>query len=237
MSREKQLSIVEHLIEFRWRLFWCIGGFLILFISGLWLVRPFFQFVTRGFSQYLTVFGPQDVLWLYVRLSGLFAVTFSLPLWVYHAWRFIGPAFTSTRQHLVFYYMIASFSCFVMGLLFGYYVVLPALLQVLLSMAVGMLNVQLTATAYLDFMVHLCVPMACLFELPVLVAFLTELGIVTPLRLRAIRRYALFVLLVIAVCLTPADFISDLMMFMPLWGLYEVSIMVSHLILKRRERK
>lgn len=237
MGTDKKLSLVEHLAELRMRLFWCIGCFIVLFISGLWLVRPFFQFLTREFTHHLTVFGPHDILWLYVRLAALFAITFSLPIWVYHLWRFIGPAFSSASQHLVVYYMLASFVCFVLGLLFGYYIVLPALLQVLLSMASGMLMVQLTATAYLDFMMHLCVPMACLFELPVFVACLTEVGVVTPNSLRVMRRYALFMLLVIAVCLTPADFISDLMMFLPLWGLYEFSIIVSSIVVKRRERK
>ena len=80
-------------------------------------------------------------------------------------------------------------------------------------------------------------PLAVLFELPVVVSFLTSIGILTPEFLTRYRRYAYFVLLVLAVILTPADFISDLAMTAPLILLYEVSVTLSKLIYKRKQRK
>ena len=131
----------------------------------------------------------------------------------------------------------ATFVCFVLGLAFGYYFVSPAILEVLLKLGEGLFNTQITAQNYLTFLLHTTVPLAVLFEFPVVVSFLTSIGILTPVFLTRYRRYAYFVLLVLAVILTPADFISDLAMTAPLILLYEVSLTLSKLIYKRKQRK
>jgi len=95
-------------------------------------------------------------------------------------------------------------------------------------------NIQLTANNYLTFVLHTSLPLAVIFELPVAVAFLTSLHILTPQYLIKNRRYGYFILLVVAVVLTPADFISDLTMAAPLILLYEVSISVCKYVYKRR---
>ena len=107
----------------------------------------------------------------------------------------------------------------------------------LLKLGEGLFNTQITAQNYLTFLLHTTVPLAVLFEFPVVVSFLTSIGILTPVFLTRYRRYAYFVLLVLAVILTPADFISDLAMTAPLILLYEVSVTLSKLIYKRKQRK
>ena len=107
----------------------------------------------------------------------------------------------------------------------------------LLKLGEGLFNTQITAQNYLSFLLHTTVPLAVLFELPVVVSFLTSIGIITPVFLTHYRRYAYFILLVLAVILTPADFISDLAMTAPLILLYEVSVTLSKLIYKRKQRK
>ena len=130
--------------------------------------------------------------------------------------------------------MPATFILFVTGLSFGFFIVTPALLNVLLSFGNDLFNIQLTANNYLTFVLHTSLPLAVIFELPVVVAFLTSLHILTPQYLIKNRRYGYFILLVAAVVLTPADFISDLMMAAPLILLYEVSISVCKYVYKRR---
>ena len=123
-----------------------------------------------------------------------------------------------------------------MGLAFGFYLVAPALLQVLLNWSQELFETRLTVGNYLDFIFGVTLPLGFLFEMPVLVAFLTHIGLLSPKWLSAYRRYAYFVLLVLAVVLTPADFVSDLAMLVPLVGLYEMSILISHWILYRKRR-
>ena len=103
-------------------------------------------------------------------------------------------------------------------------------------MGEGLFETQLTAQNYLSFVFQTTLPLALIFELPVIIAFLTSIGLIGPELLIAYRRYAYFILLVLAVILTPADFVSDLAMTAPLILLYELSIAISKHIMKRKQK-
>ena len=180
--------------------------------------------MTQSFQQKLIVLGPNDILWIYIRLASLMAFTITLPYTVYHIWSFIKPGLKKEEARAVFVYIPASFLCFLVGLAFGFYFVTPALLQVLLGLGEGLFETQLTAQNYLSFVFQTTLPLALIFELPVIIAFLTSIGLIGPELLIAYRRYAYFILLVLAVILTPADFVSDLAMTAPLILLYELSL-------------
>ena len=234
---KKELTIIEHLVEFRKRLLAVIICFLLVFCISLLFADQVYQYITQGFSQKLIVLGPNDILWIYLRLASLMAFSLTLPYTVYQVWCFVRPALKTEEAGAIFVYIPATFLCFVGGLAFGFYFVTPALLQVLLGLGENLFVTQLTAQNYLDFVFQTTMPLALIFELPVIIAFLTSIGLIGPGLLVSYRRYAYFILLVLAVILTPADFISDLAMTVPLTVLYEVSIVVSKWIIKRREEK
>lgn len=234
---KKELTIIEHLVEFRKRLLAVIICFLLVFCISLLFADQVYQYITQGFSQKLIVLGPNDILWIYLRLASLMAFSLTLPYTVYQVWCFVRPALKTEEAGAIFVYIPATFLCFVGGLAFGFYFVTPALLQVLLGLGKNLFVTQLTAQNYLDFVFQTTMPLALIFELPVIIAFLTSIGLIGPGLLVSYRRYAYFILLVLAVILTPADFISDLAMTVPLIVLYEVSIVVSKWIIKRREEK
>lgn len=234
---KKELTIIEHLVEFRKRLLAVIICFLLVFCISLLFADQVYQYITQGFSQKLIVLGPNDILWIYLRLASLMAFSLTLPYTVYQVWCFVRPALKTEEAGAIFVYIPATFLCFVGGLAFGFYFVTPALLQVLLGLGENLFVTQLTAQNYLDFVFQTTMPLALIFELPIIIAFLTSIGLIGPGLLVSYRRYAYFILLVLAVILTPADFISDLAMTVPLIVLYEVSIVVSKWIIKRREEK
>lgn len=234
---KKELTIIEHLVEFRKRLLAVIICFLLVFCISLLFADQVYQYITQGFSQKLIVLGPNDILWIYLRLASLMAFSLTLPYTVYQVWCFVRPALKTEEAGAIFVYIPATFICFIVGLAFGFYFVTPALLQVLLGLGENLFVTQLTAQNYLDFVFQTSLPLALIFELPVIIAFLTSIGLIGPGLLVSYRRYAYFILLVLAVILTPADFISDLAMTVPLIVLYEVSIVVSKWIIKRREEK
>ena len=234
---KKELTIIEHLVEFRKRLLAVIICFLLVFCISLLFADQVYQYITQGFSQKLIVLGPNDILWIYLRLASLMAFSLTLPYTVYQVWCFVRPALKTEEAGAIFVYISATFLCFVGGLAFGFYFVTPTLLQVLLGLGENLFETQLTAQNYLDFVFQTTMPLALIFELPVIIAFLTSIGLIGPGLLVSYRRYAYFILLVLAVILTPADFISDLAMTVPLIVLYEVSIVVSKWIIKRREEK
>ena len=234
---KKELTIIEHLVEFRKRLLAVIICFLLVFCISLLFADQVYQYITQGFSQKLIVLGPNDILWIYLRLASLMAFSLTLPYTVYQVWCFVRPALKTEEAGAIFVYIPATFICFIVGLAFGFYFVTPALLQVLLGLGENLFVTQVTAQNYLDFVFQTSLPLALIFELPVIIAFLTSIGLIGPGLLVSYRRYAYFILLVLAVILTPADFISDLAMTVPFIVLYEVSIVVSKWIIKRREEK
>ena len=232
----KELTIVEHLVEFRKRLLAVVICFFLVFCVSLLFADQIYQYVTQSFQQKLIVLGPNDILWIYIRLASLMAFTITLPYTVYHIWSFIKPGLKKEEARAVFAYIPASFLCFLVGLAFGFYFVTPALLQVLLGLGEGLFETQLTAQNYLSFVFQTTLPLALIFELPVIIAFLTSIGLIGPGLLITYRRYAYFILLVLAVILTPADFVSDLAMTAPLILLYELSIAISKHIMKRKQK-
>lgn len=236
MARDKEQTIVEHLVEFRRRFIAVLVCFFLVFCVSFVFAGNLYQFLTAQFEQKLTVLGPNDILWIYVNLASITAFTVTLPFTVFQVWQFVKPALREGEAGAISAYIPASFFCFVLGLVFGFYFISPAILQVLLQLGDGLFETQLTAQNYLTFLLHTTVPIAVLFELPVIVAFLTSIGILTPRFLNHYRRYAYFILLVLAVVLTPADFISDLAMTVPLILLYEVSVLLSTLIYKRKRK-
>ncbi|MGT2799100.1 twin-arginine translocase subunit TatC [Streptococcus sp. zg-86] len=237
MHTKQELTVVEHLTEFRSRFIWTLSFFFVSFLISLYFSRSIYQFLTQGFSQKLIVLGPNDILWIYINIASLLAFTLTLPFLTYQVWAFVVPALDKGEARSIFWYIPAVFCCFALGLLFGFYLVSPALLQVLLSFGDGLFDTQLTAQNYLAFLLHTTIPMAVLFEIPVLVAFLTSLGILSPRFLVQYRRHAYFTLLVIAVVITPADFTSDLAMTVPLILIYEVSVGISKWLYRKKEKR
>lgn len=236
MDRKEQ-TIVEHLTEFRRRFLWVLGWFFLVFCGSLLYADSLYGYLTVGFKQKLIVLGPNDILWIYISLASLMAFSLTLPFMVYQMWAFIRPALEVKEARAILAYIPATFLCFVGGLAFGFYLVSPAILQVLLSLGENLFETQLTAENYLTFLFHTTVPLAILFELPVIVAFLTSIGLLQPKFLVQYRRYAYFLLLLVAVIITPADFISDLTMTVPLIFLYEISLLLSRRIARKKERR
>lgn len=234
MKYGDKVSTVEHLTELRRRLILSISFFVISFIVSLIWSADIYKFLTSNFSEKLIVLGPNDILWIYLTLAGICAITFTIPFACYQIWAFIKPALEHKEARALLAYIPAVFVCFSLGLAFGFFLVTPAILNVLLSIGDGLFNTQLTAQNYLSFVINTTLPIAVLFEFPVVVAFLTSLRIITPLFLTKNRRYAYFILIVVAVVITPADFVSDIVMSIPLILIYEISVIISKYIYKKR---
>ncbi|MDO4666381.1 MAG: twin-arginine translocase subunit TatC [Streptococcus sp.] len=234
---KKEQTIIEHLSEFRRRFLSILVCFAVVFIISLFFSADIYKWLTSSFHKKLIVLGPDDILWIYINLANLVAFSLTLPFMIYQIWEFIRPALQENEAISIFLYVPASFFCFLAGLAFGFYFVSPTILQVLLSLGKGLFDTQLTAQNYLAFLFHTTIPIAILFELPVIVVFLTSIGLLKPKFLVQYRRYAYFTLLVLAVVLTPADFVSDLSMAVPLILLYEVSVMLSKMVYKRKLKR
>jgi sec-independent protein translocase protein TatC len=166
-----------------------------------------------------------------VSIIAGFVVAF--PYIVWEIWRFIKPGlYSKERQYatgMVFY----TSALFIAGILFGYYIIAPLSINFLGSYQVSeLVRNQIDLNSYFSTLATLTLASGVVFELPILMYFLTKVGVVTPDLLRQYRRHAVVGTLIVAAIITPPDVSSQILVFFPLMALYEVSILVSALVLR-----
>src|SRR5690606_25706398 len=127
------------------------------------------------------------------------------------------------------------FLLFVLGFVFGYFMFIKLILPFLLSLNDGMFNELFTVEKYFRFLMRITIPFAILFEIPVILMFLTSLGVVTPKFLKKTRKYAYFILLIVGALVTPPDVVLQLAVAIPLFILYEISIYLATIVYRSEE--
>jgi sec-independent protein translocase protein TatC len=234
---DQEMSIVEHLSELRKRLIITAVVFLGFLTVGFVYTKDIYNFIVKDLDVKLTVLGPSDILWIYFVIAAVFAIVCTIPVAAIQIWLFVKPALLPHEQRVTLLYIPALFLLFVGGLCFGYFVILPFVLKFLIGLGDDMFQTMFTTEKYFEFVINMTIPFAVLFELPVVAMFLTSIGILNPVALQKVRRYAYFILIVIAVCITPPDFISDFSVAIPLLFIYELSISLSKIVYKRRMKR
>jgi sec-independent protein translocase protein TatC len=170
-------------------------------------------------------------------LASVIAIAGTIPVIAIQLWAFVKPALRPFERKVTLSYIPALFILFIVGLAFGYFVIFPMVLEFLVKMGADMFVTNFTADRYFSFIMNMTLPFGVLFELPAVVMFLTSLGIINPFVLAKIRKYAYFVLILIAIVITPPDFMSDFVVTLPLLLLYEISISLSKIVYKKRLKK
>ncbi|MEH7344538.1 twin-arginine translocase subunit TatC [Bacillus sp. JJ1532] len=234
---DKELNLVEHLDELRKRLIITIAAFLVFFVAGFMYVEEIYHWFVRDLDVKLIVLGPSDIIWVYFMIASVVAIAATIPVLALQIWLFVKPALSPVERRISLSYIPALFILFIVGLCFGYFVIFPTVLGFLVDLGGQMLETNFTAEKYFRFIMHMTMPFGVLFELPVVVMFLTSLGILNPYALAKIRKYAYFILIVIAIVISPPDFMSDFLVAIPLLFLYEISINLSKIVYKRKLKK
>lgn len=234
---DKELNLVDHLDELRKRLIITAVAFIAFFVIGFMYVEEIYSWFVRDLDVKLIVLGPSDIVWIYFMLATLIAIAGTIPVLAFQVWLFVKPALKPIEKKISLSYIPALFILFIVGLAFGYFVIFPTVLNFLVELSGDMLVTNFTADKYFRFIMNMTIPFGILFELPVVVMFLTSLGIINPYVLTKIRKYAYFVLIVISVIISPPDFMSDVLVTIPLLVLYEISINLSKIVYKRKMKK
>lgn len=170
---------------------------------------------------------------LHFEMSLTIGFILAFPYILWELWRFIEPALSKKEKAGAKGFIFYSTSLFTCGLLFGYYLITPLTLNFFSSYSVSdTLENQFTIQSYLSNLTSCCLSAAVAFELPIIIYFLSKIGIVTPKFLKKYRRHAIVILFIIAGILTPADPISIFLVAIPLLALYEISIIISKRVYK-----
>ncbi|MDH4619708.1 twin-arginine translocase subunit TatC [Brevibacillus sp. AY1] len=233
----QDMPFLEHLTDLRRRLMIVLGAFFGSLVLCFLFVDHIYQELARRSGEKLAILGPGDILSIYVKLSAVGAIAITIPIAAYQIWRFVVPALQERERTVALMYIPALFLLFLFGLSFSYFILFPMTYAFVLGLSNGNFDLVITANDYFTFMFNLCLPFALLFELPVVVLFLSHLGIVNPHRLAKMRKPAYFVLALVSITITPPDLLSDILVIVPLLVLYECSIGISCVIHRKRERE
>lgn len=170
----------------------------------------------------------------HIIVSLIAGIIFAFPYLLWEVWRFISPGLKTAERNMARWFIFAASLLFFIGVLFGYYVISPLSINFFLNYQVSgeVLNSP-TLSTYISLITSVLIACGAVFELPILVLFLTKLGIVTPKVLIAFRKHALVAALVLSAVITPPDIFSQVLVAIPILVLYELSIWISRIVIKR----
>jgi len=174
----------------------------------------------------------------HIWTSIFFGFIFAFPYIIYEVWKFLKPALYDNEKKNAKSFIIISSLLFFIGILFGYYVITPLSVNFLGSYTVAdEVKNNFDLNSYTGLLKASCLAAGFIFELPIIIYFLTKLGLVTPEFLRTYRKYALVLVLILAAVITPPDIISQVIVAIPMIILYEVSIKISKIVIRKQEKE
>ena len=228
-SFDDRLTLVEHLDELRTRI---VASAIVLAVAvGLcfWqnsLLLDIANEPLPGDLEPLT-FSPTEPFFTTIKLSIYGGLLLSLPVLLYQAYAYVLPAFSPYEKRLVLPFLLMVPFLFIGGVVFAYFVVMPAALDFLLEFNADEFNIEVRASEYYGFFVLSLISVGVLFQIPVGTLAVCRLGIVTPEQLARNRRYAVLVIAVAAMLLPGTDPVTMLLAMAPLYGLFELSLLLA----------
>jgi sec-independent protein translocase protein TatC len=239
---EVKESFMSHLVELRDRLLKTvvvlIAVFIVLFLypgpSVIYdfLAQPMLASLPQGTRMIAT--GVITPFMVPVKVTMLAAFMLSLPFVLYQAWAFVAPGLYRHEQQLALPLIVSSSLLFFAGMAFCYFVVFQTVFAFIASFAPQSITPAPDIEAYLNFVMSMFIAFGITFEVPIAVVLLVRLGIVTVEKLKEIRGYVVVAAFVIAAVITPPDVVSQFMLAVPLWILYEVGILFAKGIKARK---
>ena len=237
-----EMPFLDHLEELRRSILWSLAAIVIGTVIGFVLVQnfdimgllkePIAPFLPDG---KLHVTKPTDAFFVTLKLAVMIGLTLAAPVVFAQVWSFLSPALYEHEKRYITPFMIGALGLFIAGVLMAYLWVLPVALRILLTkFQADYLEYIITARDYFAFASQLIVAFGLMFEVPVVMVFLSAIGIVSPATFARQRPYALVVASILAALLTPPDVMSMMMLMMPVVLLYEVGILIGRLVWKKR---
>ncbi|AZV77624.1 twin-arginine translocase subunit TatC [Parasedimentitalea marina] len=253
--------LIEHLAELRNRLIHMVVAFLIGMIICFTVATPIFNFLTNPLCQVLADRGqdcdlifisPQEGFFVAIKVSLLGGLILSFPYLAMQVWRFVAPGLYKNEKGAFLPFLLASPFMFALGASFAFYVVTPLAYEFFLGFqqfgaggeavvdgTAAPLSVvfQGSAQEYLNLTIKFIVAFGMCFQLPVLLTLMGKVGLVSAEGLKSVRKYAVVAILLLAALVTPPDVITQVILFVVVYGLYEVSIMLVARVEVKREAK
>jgi len=236
---EKKLPLTAHLQELRKRLilsFIAVGAGFVLcyaFAESIFdiLAAPLLKMMPTGGSLIFT--SVAEAFFTYMKVAFIAGLMIASPFVLYQIWAFVAPGLYRHEKRYVVPFVLAGSFFFALGIFFGYYVALPVGFKFLLGFATDFIRPMPSMKEYLSFSMKFLLAFGLVFEFPVVLVLLARIGVVDAKTLARQRKYAILLIFIFAAILTPPDIISQIMVALPLMGLYELSILLSRIFGKK----
>jgi sec-independent protein translocase protein TatC len=235
MNSDRPLTLVEHLEELRARI---VKSLIFIIIFSLILysqIDKILPILIKPVGK-LVFIAPQEAFITKIKIAFFAGLFLASPFVLYQAWRFVSVGLRPHEKKYTLIFGPVSFILFISGCLFGYSVIMPIGIRFLLGFATDFITPMITISKYISFIVTLILAFGVVFELPLVLLFLTKIGVVTPGFLKERRKEAVVIVFIVAAFLTPPDVITQILMALPLIFLYELGILFSRLVYKRQLR-
>ena len=238
-TEDKNQPLIEHLIELRSRILHSIISVLIVFLPLFYFANDLYRYI----SEPLRVFLPEDSSMIATEVASPFLTPFKLslvlalfmamPYILHQVWSFIAPGLYKKEKRLALPILCSSIVLFYIGIAFSFFVVFPLVFGFFTSVAPTGVTIMTDINRYLDFVLKLFFAFGIAFEIPIATLLLIWSGATSAENLKRKRPYVVLGCFVIGMLLTPPDIISQILLAIPMWGLFELGIIFSILMKKR----
>lgn len=240
-SNENAQPILDHVAELRKLITYSVLSILVATILAFTLfldpIMSIFTAPIDALGMELNYMSVSEAFTTQMKVAFLAGILIAFPFVLFFIWRFIGPALYPHEKKAVLLVLPAAIGLFVVGVLFAYLIVLDLALSFFLITMSADLNAVISVSEYIKFVYGFVLPFGIAFELPLAIFFLSKLGLVSTTKLKSVRKYVFFGIVVLSAVVTPPDVLSQILLSIPLYGLYELSIVVAGMVEKGKAKK
>jgi sec-independent protein translocase protein TatC len=236
---DQEMPLVAHLTELRTRLLRCVGAVFLIFATLFYFAREIYTLVSEPLRRFLPegatmiAIDPASAFLAPLKLTMVIALFVSMPVILHQVWGFIAPGLYKHEKRIAVPLLTSSVLLFYAGMAFAYFLVLPLMYHFLIGAAPEGVTPMTDINSYLDSVLTLFFAFGVAFEIPVAVVLLIWIGIVDVAYLQKIRPYVIIGCFVVGMVLTPPDPLSQTLLAVPMWLLFEVGLFFGRLIRKR----
>lgn len=229
---DEKLTLIQHLGELRLRVAKSTILLIAVVITVYSFVNEIIPFLVKSVGKVVFI-APQEAFVTNIKVAFFVGLLLSSPFILYQVWSFVSSGLSLKEKKYVKIFAPFSFILFAVGFIFGYFIIMPLGMQFLLGFASDVVSPMITISKYISFIFSLSFAFALVFQLPIVILFLTKIGIVTPATLGRRRREAIVLVFITAAIMTPPDVVTQVLMALPLIFLYELGIIFSRIGYKK----
>jgi sec-independent protein translocase protein TatC len=238
---QREMSFLDHLEEFRWHIVKALAGLVIAtLLCGIYaefIVQELLLMPLRTAGLRAQVLTPYGIVLLYMQAVLICGFILSMPNTLFWLWRFVAPGLLPRERRYIRWVVAFTTLCFFAGIAFSYFIIMPTALNFFANFGTKEIELNISIDRYVSFILTMLLGAGLVFELPMVSYILSKMGILTPAFMRHYRKHSIVAILIIAALITPTpDIVTQVLLATPMIILYEVSIYISAIVLRNKER-